>query len=158
MKKYFLLCSLFFISTLEAQECNTDKRQSLWIEAIHLSSDASKPSHRVSYKARDLWTTALPELGLMSYWTEDQSLAEPTLVIKSLKGSVHETLSLKKISNPSFKPKENLVGFSSNHDLNSIIKNILVEHEEAQLLFEVRLDQATLCRHKMDISRLIDQE
>jgi hypothetical protein len=159
MKKLVLFLSIIIGTSVWAQDCNTDSRQALWIETLHLTAEPDVAPRRVFYQAQKLWTTALPELGHISYWTEDNKLSSlPSIIIKSVKGSINQTIPLKKAKDANWKPQENLQGFVSELDLKEIIDKVLVDHEEAQLMIEVRVDQETLCRHSMDLSRIIDQE
>jgi hypothetical protein len=144
-------------STVFAQDCNTDSRQSLWIERINLSLYEGNASTRISYQAPQRWSTALPELGLVSYWTEDQQLSQPHLHIKSKKGSLNEQFLLKKVSKEEWRPKEGEQGFTSELDLNTFVAAHLENYQEDQLILEVRIENAVLCRHVMNISRIIDQ-
>jgi len=157
MKLWIFLFFATLATTVFAQDCNTDSRQSLWIERINLSLEEGGESTRINYQASERWSTALPELGLVSYWTQDKKLTKAQLHIKSKKGSLNQQFLLKKVSHDGWRPNEGEQGFISELDLNTFIEAHLSDHEEDQLIFEVRLESAVLCRHVMNISRIIDQ-
>lgn len=159
----FLLSTLIEVHASDVVNCNTEDRQTLWSQMVHLPMEGERTPSRVNYPMQGSWTKAFPELGHLSYWSEKDDLAGLFIELEFTRKDSSSVLSrsrydLKQLKDPDWKPNEGLKGYQGTVDFSIAVNEFLGEVEEGTVVLTVKSKDQTYCRHSISLSGLIDQE